>query len=151
MDTRLTRFVHVDVGGFRSLLSLDDGLELPGPEPSAAFILRHGVFIAPGVRIPLSQPRSFNYEISLRGGAAALWLSDLDPGASRMDGGNYGGSTVASGLAGADLFLRVRHVGVRAGYKHYFCTPFSEAVRRAVLLSTGQVLFEAVYQFGGSP
>lgn len=150
LDSRLTRFVYVDAGGFRALLPLEDGLDLPSLDPGDAFIVRHGLFLSPGVRIPHVQPKSFTYDLLIRGGVAALWLANLDPEVSTFDESTYGSTTVASGFAGLELHAQVGHFGTRLGYRHYFAAPYYEAIMASTLLASGQVSLEAVYQIGAA-
>ncbi len=144
LDSRLTKLVFVDAGGFISPQPLpSDALESGTPE-TEAMRLRHGIFIAPGVRIPHVQPRAFSFDVLPRGGAAAVWVADL-----ASDDQDYRFSNEVAGFVGGDLNLQRNRLGLRLSYRLLFFAPFINAERANVPMNTPLASLEAQYQFGG--
>ncbi len=149
LDSRLTRLLFVDAGGFGSLVTpeLQDEDQGDGVGGVEDFRVRHGIYLAPGVRIPHVQPEAFSFDIFLRGGMAAIWLADVSS-AERV-GESFDYATEVAGYPGADLAIQRGKVGVRVSYRQLFCAPYVESARSDVILTTPHFSFEAQYQFGG--
>ena len=147
LDSRLTRLVFVDAGGFVSMVTP----ELQDPDESVGnvedFRVRHGIYLAPGFRIPHVQPDAFSFDILVRGGMSAIWLVDVSS-AERI-GESFDYSTEVAGYPGADLAIQRGKIGVRVSYRQLFCAPYVESARSDVILTTPHFSFEAQYQFGG--
>jgi hypothetical protein len=143
-ESRLTRLLFVDAGGFGSFGVLESSL-LPEDHSSAdALLLRHGILLAPGLRIPHVQPEAFSFDILLRGGMAALWLADLDRDTSR--GLSIYANEVA-GLAGLDLCLQRGMAGLRLSWRQLIYAPFLDDVSDAVPTTAPLFSLEGQVQF----
>ena len=130
MDTRLTRLMAVDVVGFYSPLEPDAWSISPDAEIENLFRLRHGVLMAPGIRIPHGQPQFLSWDLIFRGGVGAIWLADLSGMESVQD--DYRSLAVPTGLLGADLGLHPQTFGIRLAFRQFFLSPFSWEERETV-------------------
>ena len=149
MDSRLTRFVWVDLGAFVTLAPLPapNELDLTGSEAADFFRLRHSIYILPGFRIPHPQPSGFSWEVLVRGGPAVVWSADLAPNDPRTTPNTQPFLEVdVSGMAGLDLKLQREHVGLRGSAKFFALTPFSEKAWTDVLITGPQVGVEFFYE-----
>lgn len=149
MDSRMTRLVFVDAGGFSSPVPLEAEDELEGTD-AEALRLRHGLYLGPGLRIPHAQPAAFRFDLVLRGGMSVVWLADLTEGATDRHGPPFRHVPEVAGFGGVDLTLLRGPVGLRGGYRHYFMAPYLEDEGTDVLVNRGQVTVEATVQFGGA-
>jgi hypothetical protein len=145
-DSRLTRLAFVDAGGFGSLGTPDPDALDPDTLPEDALRLRHGIYIAPGIRVPHVQPQAFGFDVLPRVGMAAVWLADLD--SDRVEGRNPF-STEVAGFLGVDLSVQKGAVGVRASYRHVFCSPYVQDRKEDMPINTPLFTLEGQYQFGG--
>jgi hypothetical protein len=117
-DSRLTRVLAIDFGGFASPTPLPEGLgtDADGEEvelPDSAH-LRHGLYVTPGLRIPHAQPRTWAWEVFVRGGAGVAWVADVSPDSAPTEGLRYSVTPDIAGVAGADALVRFGRFGVRA-------------------------------------
>lgn len=145
-DSRLTRLAFVDAGGFGSLGTPDPDELDPDTPPEDALRLRHGIYIAPGIRVPHVQPQAFGFDVLPRAGMAAVWLADLD--SDRVEGRNPF-STEVAGFLGVDLSIQKGALGVRASYRHLFCAPYVQDRKEDMPMNTPMFTLEGQYQFGG--
>jgi len=145
-DSRLTRLAFVDAGGFGTFGDPDPETLDPDTEPQDAMRLRHGIYIAPGLRVPHVQPQNWGFDILPRGGMAAIWLADL---AAEGVAGRNPYSTEVGGFLGVDLTVQKGPIGVRASYRHLFCAPFVPDLKEDVVINTPIFTLEGQYQFGG--
>jgi hypothetical protein len=145
-DSRLTRLAFVDAGRFGSLGDPHQAELETEPAPVDAMRLRHGIYIAPGIRVPHVQPQAFGFDLLPRAGMAAVWLADLD--SDGVDGRNpY--TTEVAGFVGLDLTVQKSALGLRASYRHLFCSPYIPALRQNEAMNTPMFTAEVQYQFGG--
>ena len=63
----------MDVGGFISPIPLPDDVAPDSEEGKDFIFLRHGVYVAPGLRIPHRQPSALQWDIIGRPGFAAIF------------------------------------------------------------------------------
>jgi hypothetical protein len=145
LDSRMTRLVYIDVGGFASAPS-SSSAELPDSEDIAAYInTRHGIWVAPGFRVPHRYGDGLKWDVFLRGGFGVLWSQDLSDSESYL--------TNPAGLGGVDLLLRKDSIGARISGKMfaYRALPKAAAIEAWPLSSRGvlsnQIALEAVYQW----
>lgn len=148
MDARLTRLVGVDFGGFVTPMAIDEGLFVEQEDNADYFHLRHGVYFAPGLRIPHPQPRSWAWEFFLRVGTGVVWFADTDPDAYPLGGDDYAVTASIGALGGADAFVRFGpHFGVRiAGRAWLYQGQHPQAADTALLVQP-QASVEAMWQF----
>jgi len=148
MDARLTRLVAVDFGAFLTPAQIPDDQFVEQAENSDYFHLRHGVYFAPGIRIPHPQPRTWAWEFFLRAGTGVVWFADTDPDAYSLDDAPYAVTAGIGGFGGADAFVRFgAHFGLRvAGRAWVYQGQHPQAADSAVLVQP-QVSLEALWQF----
>lgn len=157
-DSRLTRFVYIDIGGVVSPVALPPlyALEEEDLEPREYFRLRHALYVAPGLRIPHRQPTKVHWEVIGRLGPAMVWSADISP-ASDHNSGGYSDRLEfdAGGVTGIDVMLLqgraarpdMGRVGVRASGRVFFFNPFYEDQFDDILMWSPQFGIEAVYEF----
>jgi len=146
LDSRLTRFVYIDVGGFASMVSPDVVVPTATDATSSDFVrTRHGLWVAPGVRVPHRYGDGLKWDVFFRGGFGVTWAQDLSAD------GDY--LTNPAGLGGVDLMLRKDAVGVRASGKAFAYRAFSTAAFEEswgldeLGVVSSQFALEAIYQW----
>jgi hypothetical protein len=119
MDTRLTRIVALDVGGFASPIPVAESWEWTDTEATTPeyYRLRHGVYATAGLRLPHPQPKRWAWEVFARGGGGVLWIANLNPEVPSDDGGRFSIRAYPAGLLGGDALVRFGKIGVRASGK----------------------------------
>ena len=144
-DSRMTRMLFVDVGGFLSPAPIGD---VPGSfdDPTTSIYLRHGLYVAPGLRVPHRVGEGLVWDVIARGGFAGLWWTDVQS-TKTLQSDEYLADLSPAGLVGVDALLRKGKVGGRVGAKGYGFLPFSQAASDSVRVLRGQVTAEAFYQW----
>ncbi|MEL6342270.1 MAG: hypothetical protein AAFV53_04005 [Myxococcota bacterium] len=145
MDSRLTRFIHIDVGGFASL-SDADFFEPEAAEVADDYVrMRHSLWVAPGLRMPHRYGDGLNWDLFFRGGFGVVWSQDLSTDDIFL--------VNLAGIGGADFLLRKDRVGVRLSGKGFWYRAFPTVARtegwanRDLRVFATQVALEAVYQW----
>ena len=121
-DSRLTRIIALDFGGFTSPIPISDEYEWNGAEdaPTPQYRqLRHGIFVTPGLRLPHAQPKTWAWDVFARAGGGVIWTANLSPDAPHDADTRYGIRPDPAGLVGADALVRFGRVGVRASGKFW--------------------------------
>ena len=147
MDSRLTRLVFVDLGGFYTPgdQQFDPGADPETQEPSEWYTLRNGLYAAPGIRIPHRYQEGFNWDVIGRAGFAALWIADESQRIiPQQDALLY---SEAALLLGADVVFRFDKVGVRMSGKAYGWHTYSPVKQAESNTVRPQFTLEGVYQF----
>ena len=132
-DSRMTQALSIDVGAFLSpgtpgLVSNDD-----------PYVLRHGLYVDPGIRIPHRNQGKLYWDIIVRGGFGPVWLSDQlsDRKHQIMPALNGGG----------DFMVRYENIGFRIEGRAWYCKPFSEFEQQEVVTIRPQVGASVLYTF----
>jgi len=132
-NSRMTQSISVDVGGFLSPTAAAD----PGLEDH--WVLRHGLFVTPGVRVPHRNKSEIKWDLILRAGFGPVWLADAE---ARFD------TQINPGLvAGADLMLRYKKWGFRVENRIWKMSPFSRFEQVEVATIRPQIGGSAQYEF----
>ncbi|MSQ01517.1 MAG: hypothetical protein EXR71_06445 [Myxococcales bacterium] len=147
MDARLTRLVGIDLGGFVTPGTIAEEDRITRSNNADYFSLRHGIYFAPGLRIPHPQPRRWAWEIFIRAGAGAVWYADTKPGAYSLDGDEYPVTAAMGGMGGADAFVRVGIWGVRVAGRAWLYEGQHPQSSTPALLVQPQVSLEGIVQF----
>lgn len=148
LDARLTRLINIDVGGFGSPVAIPETEVQDQDNPTDYFHLRHGVYVAPGIRIPHAQPKALAWDIFFRGGAGVVWSANLEPGANVLDAGlAYPVDPAPAGFAGADLTLRGAKLGVRLSGRAWMYEVTQENLGQSWFHVQGQFGLEGTWQF----
>ncbi len=144
-DSRMSRLLSVDVGGFVSPMPLG---EVPASFEAAgsSIYLRHGIYVAPGFRIPHRASEGLSWDVLIRAGFAGVWWTDAAATSTRL-GDDYLVGLDPAGLGGVDFVLRKGSLGARLGAKGYAFTPFSQSTLEPVLVLRPQGTAEAFYQW----
>ncbi len=147
MDSRLTRLVFVDIGVFYTPgnESYDPNIDARNDDPRDWYTLRHGIYAAPGLRIPHRYSDGINWDVVGRAGFAAVWVSDVSQSLIPADKAFV--YSEPSLLVGADALIRWDHVGLRVSGKAYGWTTVSPVARTEVNVVRPQFTVEGVYQF----
>ena len=132
-DSRLTQSIFVDVGAFGAPSAATD----PGGENP--WVLRHGVYVDPGFRIPHRNKGDFLWDIIVRAGFGPVWVVDAD---SRFEGQfnpaiNWG----------ADLMFRYKDLGIRFEGRMWHMKPFSRFEQQETYTIRPQLGASALYEF----
>ena len=145
LDSRLTRIIHVDAGLFVSANEATRSTVDPlVDDPKTFYSLRHGVYVAPGARIPHRYGDGFNWDFIGRGGFAVIWAAD-----SSQTDQNDQMVTVSEPalLVGADLLLRYDRVGLNLSGKALGFHTYAPAARIETNAVRPQMAAELVVQF----
>jgi hypothetical protein len=147
LDSRLTRLVFIDMGGFASPMPFPDDVKADGDDPASDTVfLRHGIYVAPGLRVPHREKDGLQWDVIARGGFGGVWSTDVNPESATVDG-DYEVEADPGLLAGLDLQLRMDHFGLRLAGKEYFFKVFSGPERQDVALAKPEFAGEILYQW----
>lgn len=144
-DSRMTRLVSVDVGGFFSPAPLGDVPE-SFDDAGSSIYLRHGLYVAPGFRLPHRSGDGLNWDVLLRVGFAGAWWTDAQSRQTRL-GDDYLTGLDPAALGGLDFVLRKGSLGGRVSVREYGFRPFSEVSLTNVLVARPQGTAELFYQW----
>ena len=117
-DSRMTVNMSMDVGGF---LSPGDphqpSFALGGNGKESPWVLRHGLYVTPGIRIPHRNRPELKWDLIVKGGFGPVWMANAD---SRFD------LKINPALVGGfDFMLRLKEWGVRVTNRWWYTKPFS--------------------------
>lgn len=146
-DSRLTRLLAIDVGAFASPVPLAEGIAPAGGDRPDFLILRHGLYVMPGIRIPHPQPRAWAWEGFLRAGSGVVWTADTSPEVLYSDGARYLTQPRIAGVAGSDLLARFGRFGVRASGKAWMFEVLDPSPLRSWFTVRSQFGIEALIQW----
>jgi hypothetical protein len=142
-DSRLTRYIALDIGAFVSPVPVASDYELDSVDTNAEYYeLRHGVFATPGLRIPHPQPKHWAWEVFARAGGGVVWAANLSPNAP-VDATR----PAPGGLLGGDALVRFGKVGVRASGKAWLFDVLQTSPSEDFLLVRPQWSVEALVQW----
>lgn len=147
IDARLTRIVAIDLGGFLSPVEIPESDWVSEPVAGESFHLRHALFFAPGLRLPHAQPRTWAWDVFLRGGPAVAWYADTSQESYSLDGDPYAVSPGIAGFAGGELMARFGTFGVRAAGRAWFYEGMHSSSSAPAFKVEPQVALEALVQF----
>ncbi len=147
IDARLTRIVAIDLGGFLSPVEIPEGDWVADPVDGESFHLRHALFFAPGLRIPHAQPRTWAWDVFVRGGPAVAWYADTSQESYSLDGDPYAVSPGIAGFGGGELMVRFGAVGARVAGRAWFYEAMHTSVSDPAFKVEPQVAVEALVQF----
>ena len=145
MDSRLTRFVSIDIGGF---LSATETPILTPPEESSVedwVTMRHGIWFAPGIRVPHRYGDGLTWDVFFRSGFGTVWSADASD--------DYEALFDVALIGGVDFMLRKDNIGARISGKGFFYKTYpyvawqEDWVANELFVLAPQVSLEAVYQF----
>jgi len=137
-DSRMTVNMSIDVGGFLSPFdaSHSNSDERPRGE---AWVLRHGLYVTPGIRIPHRNKPELKWDIIVKGGFGPVW------GEAPQSGDNLQISPALVG--GFDFMLRYREWGVRMTSRLWYTKPFSREEQAEILTIRPQLGGAIQYEF----
>ena len=119
-DSRLTRILALDIGGFASPIPISEEYEWAGGDDALTpeyRTLRHAIYATPGIRIPHAQPKTWAWDVVGRAGGGVLWTANLSPDAPVDTETRYNIRPDPAGVVGADALVRFGRFGVRASGK----------------------------------
>lgn len=146
MDARMTRLLSLDVGGFLSPGEAPS-LDTPAEDGAGSIFLRHGIFVAPGVRIPHRASEKISWDVVFRAGFGGVWWTDVQAQETVGDDSSPFTGMSPSLLGGVDLLLRQDAWGLRVGGKAFGFRAFSDAELNVVSLARPQASAELLYQW----
>jgi len=147
MDSRLTRLIFVDLGAFYTggMPEYNADVDLDNETPDDWYTLKHGLYAAPGLRIPHRYQDGINWDVVGRLGFAALWITDESQAIiPRTEALLYSEPALMSGV---DVLVRYDKVGVRLSGKAFGWRTFSPVSNTESGFVRPQFSLEGVYQF----
>jgi len=147
LDSRLTRMVSVDVGGFVSPIPLPDSIVPTSADGKDYIFLRHGIYVTPGFRVPHRQPKALQWDVVGRFGFAAVFSNDVHPDNSTTPNERFVTEANPAFLGGLEVDLRHEHVGLRLAPRAFFSRPFSQFEGRDLVMLQPQYAAELFYQW----
>jgi hypothetical protein len=143
----VTRLVSVDLGGFASPVPIAEDLGYEAVEYKNYYVLRHGMYVAPGIRVPHPQPRTVAYDFFGRVGAGVVWTANLSPDVSGFDTSNYQVTPAPAGLVGADALVRVGRFGARVSGKAWMYQVVRASPEDQFFMVRAQASVEGLFQW----
>ena len=144
VDSRASRFIYLDIGGFVNPFSSFEDLDLDNLR--APHLARHGMYILPGLRIPHRQPKAFSWDVTFRGGFGILWTSYVGTKINP----SYGSRPLDADImtaAGLDFGIRRGALGLRFAGRVLVATPHDYGEKTDPLFYAPQLSVEGLYQF----
>ena len=145
VDSRMSRVVYVDVGGFLSPVAVPD-LGLAEEVGADSIFLRHGLYVAPGLRVPHRAGEGVTWDVLLRGGFAGVWWTDVQA-EQTLGSGTYLVDLDPAALAGLDAIVRKGALGARVSAKGYIFAPYSHTQDEDIRVLRPHLAVEAFYQW----
>lgn len=151
-DSRITRIIGMDMGLFATLQPIADDLQFEADQYGDFYRLRHGVYFAPGLRIPHPQPGRWTWDVHLRAGGGVLWMANVDPAKDFSDQVAFEARATPGGMLGVDLMTlfggdAATRYGVRAFGRGWVGEANREVPEESYLLLRGQYGLEALVQW----
>jgi len=109
LDSRLTRFIYIDIGGFGSLTDSSESDPTDSKDVRDWVTMRHGIWAAPGFRIPHAYGNGLNWDVFVRSGFGIVWSEDASD-----DDATLASPTLIGGL---DFLLHKGTLGARISTK----------------------------------
>jgi hypothetical protein len=132
-DSRMTLSISMDVGGFVSVV------EPIEPSTEDSWVLRHGLFVLPGVRVPHRNKSDLKWDVVIKAGFGPVWVADAK---SRFDV-----QINPALVTGADLMFRLGNLGVRMENRVWYMKPFSRFENVEIATTRLQIGGAVQYEF----
>lgn len=146
-ESRITRVLSAEFGGFLSPIPMSPGLELELTSEDDAFYLRHGLYGDLGFRIPHHQPKGFAWELQFRGGTGVVWSAHVSQDMLITDDTNYEITPSLAAMGGGDLLLRFGRFGFRVGGKAWAFGVVDQRELQTQFITRPQISLEALVQW----
>jgi len=138
-DSRMTNLIYMDVGAFMSTSDPVSNEEVPDQDGANTWLLRHGLYLAPGLRLPHKQPESIQWDLFARGGFSGVWAADA--------ASDYDQVSNLGLFGGGELLIKRNSVGLRLSGKAFYFKPYSKYRRVETTVIRPQFGAEMLYQF----
>lgn len=142
LDSRLTRVISVDAGGYLSPGAPSGDLPTsdPADDPHEWFSLRHSLYVTPGFRVPHRYKGQLTWDLYGRVGFGVVWADD----AAATDDVILINPAF---IGGGELLLRKDSVGLRFTGKANHFRAYSTSAKDEIALTRPQWGAEVVYQW----
>lgn len=150
MDARLTRLIALDVGVFASPVAIDPTYTWDGAADATTpdfYRLRHGIYATPGLRIPHPQPKTWAWDVFLRGGGGVVWAADLSASAEGLPVTDNSVRPDVAGVVGADALIRFGRFGARVFGKAWMFDVLQTSPTKTFFVVRPQYGVEALVQW----
>ena len=138
-DSRMTNIIYMDVGAFMSTGDPEADTTIPDKDGENTWLLRHGIYLAPGFRIPHKQPEKIQWDVFFRGGFSGVWAADA--------ASDYAQVSNLGLFGGGELMIKSGNIGIRLSNKMFYFKPYSKYRENEVAVVRPQYGAEAIYQF----
>lgn len=138
-DSRMTNLIWMDVGAFMTTSEAASDVLIPNATGSNTWMLRHGLYLAPGFRLPHKQPEKIQWDIFARGGFSGVWAAD--------SASDYSHVSNLGLFAGGEVLVKSGSIGMRFSGKAFYFKPYSKYRQMESTAVRPQFGSEVVYQF----
>jgi len=146
LESRLSRMIYVDLGALYNPVDITTVKDLDGATTQEPFLLRHVLYLTPGLRIPHRQPDGFRWDINFRLGPGVLWSAYVGDSLNPEQILDEMEADVAL-IGGADLGILVGQYGVRLSGRVVAAQPYHKATQLETPYYAPVGLLEGFYQF----
>ena len=146
LESRLSRMIYVDLGALYNPVDITTANDLDGATPAQPFLLRHVLYLTPGLRIPHRQPDGFRWDVNFRIGPGVLWSAYVGDSLNPEQILNEMEADVAL-IGGADLGILVGKYGVRLSGRAVTALPYHKGTQLETPFYAPVGLLEGFYQF----
>jgi hypothetical protein len=138
-DSRMTNLLWMDMGAFMSMGEPQANQVVPNANGDDTWLLRHGLYLAPGLRMPHQQAETIQWDIFVRGGFSGIWAADA--------ASDYDQVSNLGLFSGGELVVKSGSIGMRLSGKFFYFRPYSKYRQLEVTVVRPQYGAEAIYQF----
>jgi hypothetical protein len=146
LESRLSRMIYVDLGALYNPVNITTANDLDGTTTAEPFLLRHVLYLTPGLRIPHRQPEGFRWDVNFRVGPGVLWSAYVGDSLNPEKILDEMEADVAL-ITGADLGVLVGKYGVRLSGRFVAARPYHKGTQLETRFYAPVGLLEGFYQF----
>jgi hypothetical protein len=146
LESRLSRVIYVDLGALYNPVDITTANDLDGATTAESFLVRHVIYLMPGLRIPHRQPDGFRWDVNFRLGPGVLWTAYVGDSLNPEQILEELEADVAL-IGGADLGIQVGRFGARLSGRVVAARPYHKGTQLETPLYAPVGLLEGFYQF----
>jgi hypothetical protein len=146
LESRLSRMIYVDLGAMYNPVDITTANDLDGATTAEPFLLRHVLYLTPGLRVPHRQPEGFRWDLNIRLGTGVVWSAYVGDSLNPEQILDELEADVTL-IGGADLGILVGQFGVRLSGRVVAAQPYHKGTQLETPFYAPVGLLEGFYQF----